>query len=63
MKEKIHPEYKDSTVTCACGATFQTRSIKEKIAVSICSKCQNSGREPDDQWHSQFSLLCYGADN
>jgi len=39
MKEKIHPEYKESTVTCACGATFQTHSTKEKIAVSICSKC------------------------
>ena len=39
MKEKIHPEYKDATVTCACGETFQTHSTKEKIAVSICSKC------------------------
>lgn len=39
MQEKIHPTYKDATVTCACGATFQTRSTKDKIAVSICSKC------------------------
>jgi large subunit ribosomal protein L31 len=39
MKEKIHPEYKDATVTCACGETFPTRSIKEKINVAICSKC------------------------
>ena len=39
MKEKTHPEYKDATVTCACGETFQTRSTKDKIAVSICSKC------------------------
>jgi large subunit ribosomal protein L31 len=39
MKEKIHPEYKIAAVNCACGATFQTRSTKEKIAVSICSNC------------------------
>jgi large subunit ribosomal protein L31 len=39
MKEKIHPEYKDAIVTCACGETFKTRSIKDKINVSICSKC------------------------
>jgi len=39
MKEKIHPEYKNATVTCACGESFQTQSTKEKIAVSICSKC------------------------
>jgi len=39
MKEKIHPDYKDATVTCACGETFQTRSTRDKIAVSICSKC------------------------
>ena len=39
MKEKIHPDYKKSIVTCACGETFETRSTKDKIAVEICSKC------------------------
>ncbi|MDI6733199.1 MAG: 50S ribosomal protein L31 [Planctomycetota bacterium] len=39
MKEKIHPEYKEAVVTCACGDTFKTLSTREKIAVSICSKC------------------------
>jgi large subunit ribosomal protein L31 len=39
MKEKIHPVYKKSTVSCACGESFETRSTKEKIAVEICSKC------------------------
>jgi large subunit ribosomal protein L31 len=39
MKEKIHPEYKDAIVTCACGESFKTRSTKDKISVSICSKC------------------------
>ena len=39
MKANIHPEVKDATVTCACGATFQTKSTKEKIDVEICSEC------------------------
>lgn len=39
MKANIHPEVKDATVTCACGATFQTKSTKEKIDVDICSEC------------------------
>ncbi len=39
MKANIHPEVKDTTVTCACGATFQTKSTKEKIDVEICSEC------------------------
>jgi large subunit ribosomal protein L31 len=39
MKKGIHPEYKIATVTCACGNTFTTRSLKEEIHVEICSKC------------------------
>lgn len=39
MKEKIHPKYVETTVTCGCGETFKTRSTKEKINVEICSKC------------------------
>lgn len=39
MKANINPEVKDATVTCACGATFQTKSTKEKIDVEICSEC------------------------
>ena len=30
---------KDAVVTCACGATFNTKSTKEKIDVEICSEC------------------------
>jgi len=26
MKKDIHPEYKETTVTCGCGETFKTRS-------------------------------------
>ncbi len=39
MKANIHPEVKDATVTCACGATFQTKSTKDKIDVEVCSEC------------------------
>ncbi|MBE7046348.1 MAG: 50S ribosomal protein L31 [Ruminococcaceae bacterium] len=39
MREGIHPEYKEATVKCACGATFVTRSTKENINVEICSQC------------------------
>ncbi len=39
MKKKIHPVYKDTTITCACGEIIHTRSTKENIRVEICSKC------------------------
>ena len=39
MKTGIHPEYVDSTVLCACGNTFQTRSTKPSIRLEICSNC------------------------
>jgi len=39
MKQGIHPEYMDASVTCACGNTFQTRSTKAEIRVEICSAC------------------------
>ena len=39
MKEGIHPNYKPTTITCACGEVIETRSTKENIRVEICSKC------------------------
>ncbi len=39
MKPKIHPEYHEVTVTCACGNSFLTRSTRKSINVEICSKC------------------------
>ncbi|MFC1736671.1 50S ribosomal protein L31 [Candidatus Hydrogenedentota bacterium] len=39
MKKGIHPEYKDTVITCACGAEIPTRSTKKKIKVEICSSC------------------------
>ncbi|MCL1854064.1 MAG: 50S ribosomal protein L31 [Peptococcaceae bacterium] len=39
MKENIHPQYKKTTITCACGNSIETGSTKENIRVEICSKC------------------------
>ena len=39
MQEKIHPDYKETTVTCACGEVIHTRSTKQNVRVEICSKC------------------------
>jgi len=39
MKDKIHPQYKEATISCVCGETIHTRSTKQTIHVDICSKC------------------------
>ena len=39
-KEKIHPDYSEVRVKCACGSVFETRSThKGDISVEICSVC------------------------
>ncbi|MCB9593907.1 MAG: 50S ribosomal protein L31 [Sandaracinaceae bacterium] len=39
MREGIHPEYLDATITCACGASFSTRSTAGSYTVDICKEC------------------------
>lgn len=39
MKDKIHPKYVVTTVTCGCGNSWVTRSTKEPIKVEVCSAC------------------------
>ena len=39
MKAGIHPEYKEATIKCACGATVVTHSVKGDMNVEICSNC------------------------
>ncbi len=39
MKKGIHPTYIESTVSCACGNSFKTLSIKPVMKVDVCSKC------------------------
>ena len=39
MKSGIHPNYVETTITCACGNVIHTRSTKKDIHVEICSRC------------------------
>jgi len=39
LKEGIHPQYNVSTITCACGSTFKTRSTVGDLHLEICSNC------------------------
>src|SRR6185369_8102187 len=39
VKVGIHPDYIDTTITCACGEVVKTRSTKPEIRVEVCSKC------------------------
>lgn len=39
MAKQGNIEYMDTTVTCACGETFTTKSTKPEIRVDVCSKC------------------------
>lgn len=39
MKQKIHPDYKETVIRCACGAEFKTKSVKQDIRVEVCSRC------------------------
>ena len=39
MKKEIHPEYKAITVTCACGAQWETKSTADISKAEICSAC------------------------
>lgn len=39
MKKDIHPEYVETRVTCSCGNTFTTRSVKSELHVELCNKC------------------------
>ncbi|MCP5514428.1 MAG: 50S ribosomal protein L31 [Spirochaetales bacterium] len=39
MKKDIHPEYAETTITCACGNVITTRSTVKDLQVEICSNC------------------------
>jgi large subunit ribosomal protein L31 len=39
MKPEIHPQYKDATITCACGSSVVTHSTAGSFSVDICSQC------------------------
>ena len=39
MKTDIHPEYKTTSIKCACGYVMEVGSTKADISVEICSQC------------------------
>jgi large subunit ribosomal protein L31 len=40
MRANIHPEYKQITVKCGCGAQFMTGStLGHDLQTEVCSKC------------------------
>ncbi|GAA1378453.1 MAG TPA: 50S ribosomal protein L31 [Candidatus Luteococcus avicola] len=41
MKQGIHPDYNETTVTCTCGATFTTRSTAKggQLSADVCAEC------------------------
>ncbi|CAI9085072.1 50S ribosomal protein L31 [Candidatus Methylacidiphilum fumarolicum] len=39
MKKGIHPNYQETTISCACGAVYTTKSTKPSIRIGICASC------------------------
>ncbi len=39
MKPGIHPKYVESTVVCACGNSFVTRSTRPQLRTDLCNVC------------------------
>lgn len=39
MRDAIHPEYQETTITCTCGAVYHTRSTEQNLKVGICAQC------------------------
>lgn len=62
---KYESKYNNCTATCACGATFETKSTKD-IHVEVCSECHpfytgahqnNSGRKGRvEQFNKKYGL-------
>ena len=39
MKTARHPTYGATTIVCACGATYPTRSTVPQLRVAVCAAC------------------------
>lgn len=72
MKKDIHPKYEPCTVTCACGNTFETRSTKGDLRVSICNACHpfytgKKGRVIEagrlEKFRQKYAGMDYGQKN
>ena len=39
MKADIHPKYELTTIHCACGTIYHTRSTQRDLKIGICAAC------------------------
>jgi large subunit ribosomal protein L31 len=39
MQTARHPTYGETTIVCACGATYPTRSTVPQLRVAVCAAC------------------------
>jgi len=39
MKADIHPDYKQTTISCTCGSVYETFSTSAEIKIGICAAC------------------------
>ncbi len=39
MRKGIHPDYKETKITCACGSVIETRATQTDMHTEICSAC------------------------
>lgn len=39
MKKELHPETHETTITCTCGAVYNTLSTVKNLRIGICSQC------------------------
>jgi large subunit ribosomal protein L31 len=39
MKADIHPNYNQTTIACACGTVYHTRSTRKDLKIGICAAC------------------------
>jgi len=39
MKKDLHPNLVTCTVTCACGNSFETKSVQDSMRIDICNEC------------------------
>ena len=67
MKKEIHANYKETKISCACGAKFEVESLKDEIGVEVCSNCHpfytgKQGRTSSAGRIEKFNKK-YGLDN
>jgi len=39
MKKDRHPDYRDTTISCACGNVLRIRSTRKDMHLNTCSAC------------------------